>query len=164
MKKKGQSSSLTKFKRRISFTSKFKLFFNKSASIIFFWHTVKLEYVYFKLVRRKLRFLLKKKKSTLVRKVWLNLKANYPISKKSKNSRMGKGKGKFLRWLIILKPMQAFLELDGFNFLKLVCFKKTLKHFFLSKPAVATLQLTSNSWANLKKIKFLNSPNYPKDA
>lgn len=29
--------------------------------------------------------------------MWMPLKLNFPITKKSKNSRMGKGKGAFLR-------------------------------------------------------------------
>lgn len=32
--------------------------------------------------------------------IWIFLKFNFPISKKSKNSRMGNGNGKFKRWTI----------------------------------------------------------------
>ena len=64
----------------------------------FFLTNLRFEFVYLKLLRRRFRITLKRnKKTSISRKVWLNLKANYPISKKYKNARMGKGKGSFFR-------------------------------------------------------------------
>lgn len=47
------------------------------------------------------------------------LKFNYPISKKSKNSRMGKGKGTFLRWVISLKINSIIMKILTLNNLRL---------------------------------------------
>lgn len=44
------------------------------------------------------------------------LKANFPISKKSKNSRMGKGKGSFVRWLIKLNQGVSIIEFKNINY------------------------------------------------
>src|SRR5665647_3317251 len=56
-----------------------------------------------RLIRR--RVLTKKKvhKNWLKRKAWMSLRPNFPISRKSKNSRMGKGVGSFVRWSIRLR-------------------------------------------------------------
>jgi len=68
------------------------------SAAFFFYHQIQLEFVYLKLVKRRLRLMLKKRGNRVrSRKVWVNLKANFPISKKSKNSRMGKGNGLLLR-------------------------------------------------------------------
>jgi len=70
----------------------------------------------------KKRYITKKsfKKS---RKLWLFLRTNSPISKKSKNARMGKGKGSNIRWIIRLKKNFIFAELQNMNFffLKKIC-------------------------------------------
>ena len=59
---------------------------------------VQFEYAYFYLIRRFLKYFFKFKYSLgNYFKVWIFLKANFPVSKKSKNSRMGKGKGAFIR-------------------------------------------------------------------
>lgn len=64
----------------------------------FFPHNFRFELVYLKLVRRCLRKAIKRTKRLYwSRRVWLSLKANYPISKKPKNARMGKGHGAFFR-------------------------------------------------------------------
>jgi len=46
---------------------------------------------------------------------WFFLFGNYPITKKSKNARMGKGKGVFLRWSIRIPFNFIFLEFNFFN-------------------------------------------------
>jgi len=67
-------------------------------SAFFFFYQIQFEFVYLRLIKRRIRLLLKKKKNKFKnRRVWLNLKANFPVSKKSKNSRMGKGNGLLLR-------------------------------------------------------------------
>ena len=72
------------------------------------------EYVYFNIIKKYLKLLLKLKYSTFkVVKIWVFLKANYPISRKSKNSRMGKGVGSFVRWAIKLK--RGFIVVEFFN-------------------------------------------------
>jgi ribosomal protein L16/L10AE len=69
----------------------------------------KLELIQFALLKRLLKKLIKKKKNKKKNKdgenkmflknykIWLHILPNFAISKKSKNARMGKGKGNFLR-------------------------------------------------------------------
>ena len=72
------------------------------------------EYIYFNLIRKYLKSLLKLKYSTYkIIKIWVFLKANFPISRKSKNARMGKGVGSFVRWSIKLK--RGFIVVEFFN-------------------------------------------------
>lgn len=52
-------------------------------------------------------------------KIWFFLAKNYPISYKSKNSRMGKGKGDFLRWVFHLYSNFLFLEIKNFHLFKI---------------------------------------------
>ena len=52
----------------------------------------------FKKVLKKLSRRAKVSKIFKKKNVWIFWKPNYPLTKKSKNSRMGKGKGPFLRW------------------------------------------------------------------
>jgi len=82
------------------------------------------ELIYYAMLKR----MLKKKyivKRTLrrTRKVWFFLKKNTPLTKKSKNSRMGKGKGSVLRWAIRFKKNFIFAETQNINiyFLKMIC-------------------------------------------
>lgn len=65
------------------------------------------EGVYYIFLRKLLR---KCSKKNNLSKIWVFLKPNYPISKKSKNSRMGKGVGSFLRWATQLNPNFAIIK------------------------------------------------------
>ena len=76
-----------------------------------------LEYIYMFELRKKLKFFLTLRKKILNKKLWVNLIGNYPISKKSKNSRMGKGKGAFLRLSCRLKKNTIFMEFLNLNFI-----------------------------------------------
>lgn len=99
----------------------------KKPSLVFgnlglvFWHQGLLEVKQLLLLKRFLKKRLKrrdkkKKRIKLWSKskkgVWLYLVPNFIISKKSKNSRMGKGKGTFLKWLFKVKSGFVFLELN----------------------------------------------------
>lgn len=145
-------------KKRIKFfKKKFKIKTSFGLSGFFFWNFIKIEAVYLKLLKRILKKNIKKKKKIyLQRKVWLNLNQNYPLSKKSKNSRMGKGKGSFLRWVVNIKPCICFVEFLGFNFFILnflkkkfkICFRKDLDLFFYKKSL--------NIWSKSYKLKYIN--------
>jgi ribosomal protein L16/L10AE len=65
------------------------------------------------------------------RKFWFCLKKNYTLSKKSKNARMGKGKGKFLRWSLLVPRNAILLEFMGWqiNVIKYICRKFNKKTF-----------------------------------
>lgn len=76
---------------------------------------------------------------------------------------MGKGKGKFARWLIILKSMVPVLVFLGFGGLKLIKFKNRIKYFFTTKPQVSISMPRQQCWADPRKVKFLNQPYTPKN-
>jgi len=87
------------------------------------------ELIYYAVLKRvlKKKYIAKRnfKKS---RKLWFFLKKNSPISKKSKNARMGKGKGTNLRWVVRLKKKFCIRGDAEYEFL---FFKKNL--FFYRK-------------------------------
>ncbi len=59
------------------------------------------ELIQFGIFKKYIKKVSKKNKISklfLKKNVWIFWKPNYPLTKKSKNSRMGKGKGAFLRW------------------------------------------------------------------
>jgi ribosomal protein L16/L10AE len=76
--------------------------------------TCRFEYAHINVIKRYLKFFLRFKYTKFkITKIWIFLKANFPISKKSKNSRMGKGVGSFVRWAI--KLPRGFLIMEFFN-------------------------------------------------
>lgn len=88
---------------------------------------IQFEYAYFYLIRRYLKYFYKFKYALgNYFKIWVFLKGNFPISKKSKNSRMGKGKGAFTRWLIKLNQGHVLMEFKNVDSLRL---KKLNKHW-----------------------------------
>lgn len=80
---------------------------------------IQFEYVYFYIIKKFLKYFFKLKyacKNHL--KLWVLLKANFPVSKKSKNARMGKGKGSFIRWLIKINQGSSIIEFKKVNYLR----------------------------------------------
>lgn len=82
---------------------------------------VRFELIYFVFLKKFFKNLNNSKiKKTLNRRgIWFFFKSNYPLSKKSKNSRMGKGKGVFLRWVVILHAFSNLVEFNNYNFIVL---------------------------------------------
>ena len=102
-----------------------------------------LEYIYLYNFRKSLKKYFKFKKSKYS-KVWLFIHKNYPLTKKSRNSRMGKGKGSLSRFCSRVKQNHNIFEFSGLNLrylfkLKSIFFKKTnipvkiYSDFFLKK-------------------------------
>ena len=85
-----------------------------------------IEYIYLYNFKKSLKkyFNFKKDKS---KKVWLFLHKNYPLTKKSKNARMGKGKGALNRYCSRTLQNHNLFEFVGFNLYSLVILKKILK-------------------------------------
>lgn len=72
---------------------------------------IQFEYIYFYCIKKFLKYLYKYKYSSSTSgKCWVFLKGNFPITKKGKNARMGKGKGKFVRWGINLNHGHTIME------------------------------------------------------
>lgn len=117
-------------KRFIDYKSYSKLQFGNNG--FFIKKSVRFEFSYFLILKKFLKIFLKSKYSLKsLFSFWFFLFGNFPVTKKSKNARMGKGKGVFLRWSIRLPLNYVFLEfkyLDIF-FLKLLFYK--LKNNFI---------------------------------
>ncbi len=82
-----------------------------------FLKSYNIEHIYMLELKKKLKFFLNLKKKIFNRNLWIFFKSNLPISKKSKNSRMGKGKGSFLRLSCRIKKNTIFLEFLNLNYL-----------------------------------------------
>lgn len=110
-----QVSFKNRNKRKVKKT---KLTYGNSGFIVL--KTVQFEYAYFYLIRKFLKYFFKFKYSLgSYFKIWVFLKANFPVSKKSKNSRMGKGKGAFIRWMIKVNQGSTLLEFKNLNNIRL---------------------------------------------
>ena len=80
-----------------------------------FTHATWFEFVYLRALRRRVRLMLKRKKTLpRNRRLWLSLPSKFPITKKSKSSRMGKGCGSFVRWASRMPAWHRWLRLAGF--------------------------------------------------
>lgn len=82
---------------------------------------------------RFFKFLLRKTKKKLLRlgvKAFINLVPNNKTSHKSKNCRMGKGKGLNNRFYCRLKRSKPAVILHDFSYERFIHFKKFLKKFF----------------------------------
>jgi hypothetical protein len=104
--------------------------FKNKVSFVFNKFSLFLELKVYKFFIRKLRRLTKKRKF----KSFVNICCNHCFSRKSKNSRMGKGKGKFVRFVyrsISLKPIFSFIKLSKTRLFKFTMYlnKKTKNKF-----------------------------------
>lgn len=104
---------LKRYKRRKNF--KTFIFKNPQKNIILLSNSNRrFEFVYFIFFRRWLKFFFKKtKKRRKNISCKICLVSNYWLSKKPKNSRMGKGKGTFLRHCFLIKKNQPLLITRG---------------------------------------------------
>ena len=85
-----------------------------------------IEYIYLYNFKRSLKKYYSFKKST-TKTVWLFLHKNYPLTKKSKNARMGKGKGTLSRYCSRILKNHNIFEFTGFNLKELYSLKKIFK-------------------------------------
>ncbi len=110
-------------KKQISFKKRFKktksLFYNNKE---IYWIVKKnyfIEYVYFEFIRKLIKKSIKYKSNLIKNNFWIYLKYNTPITRKSKNSRMGKGKGSLKKWGVeIPKNFKIFKVKFYFIFFK----------------------------------------------
>jgi len=91
-----------------------------------------IEYIYIYNFKKGLKKYYSFKKGP--RKVWLTLHKNYPLTKKSKNSRMGKGKGTFIRFCSRVLQNHNLFEFRGFNIYDV----QRLQHIFKKKVNIPT--------------------------
>lgn len=125
MKYSKNSTQPKSFKKRSpnGYSTRFLKYGNSG---VFFFKNYRIENSYLFDLKKKFKFFLVKQKKGLNNKLWISIIRNHPISKKSKNSRMGKGAGKFLRLCTRVKKNSMFLEFLNMNPLIL---KKILNYF-----------------------------------
>ena len=115
----------------VSFKKRYIIGFKKKKLIfgdfsIFLCKSYNVEYIYLYNFKRSLKKYYNFKKNN-IKKVWLFLHKNYPLTKKSKNSRMGKGKGSFVRFCSRVLQNHSILEFSGFNILEVLLLKKNFQ-------------------------------------
>ena len=119
-----------KNKETTSFKKRFKLGY-KNIRLVFGDFSITLcksyniEYIYIYNFKRGLKKYFSFKGSN--KKVWLFLHKNYPLTKKSKNSRMGKGKGALARYCARVLQNHNIFEFSGFSLRELNNLKTILK-------------------------------------
>lgn len=105
-----------------------------------------LEYIYLYNFKKSLKNYYTFKQSSS-KKTWLFVHKNYPLTKKSKNARMGKGKGALSRYCSRVLQNHNLFEFSGFNLCELVRLKRILNtkvniplkissNFFKSKSTI----------------------------
>ena len=139
-------------KEIMSFKKRYNMGFKKPSILwgdfsMIFEKSYNVEYIYIKNFKKILKKFFKFKKKT--KKVWFFLSKNYPLTKKSKNSRMGKGKGKFVRYCSRILAHHSIFEFSGFSILNL----NRLKIIFNRKLKIQ-INIFSKFFKN-KQYKFL---------
>mgnify|MGYP006162206153 CR=1 FL=1 len=89
---------------------------DSSYNFVFFNKSCTLEMRYLVILKKMLRIIRHKVSRSLRKKttlLFLSIKKNYYYSKKSKNSRMGKGKGNLTRPAIRVKKLKPFIYFCG---------------------------------------------------
>ena len=140
-----KNQETTSFKKRYSLSYRLPslIFGDFSISLC---KSYNIEYIYIYNFKKSIKKYHKFKKKS-PKKVWLFLHKNYPLTKKSKNARMGKGKGSLVRYCSRTLQNHNILEFSGFNLHEIVrlrcIFKKKLNiptkiysNFFINKHCI----------------------------
>lgn len=100
-----------------------------------------------------LRRIVRKKDKTL-RRFWITTRVLFNLSRQSKGSRMGKGKGKNVQHFQFFNPFTNFIELSGVRYGRLIFFLSFLNKRFAQKLLlrlrwdISVLQKQSNFFRN----------------
>jgi ribosomal protein L16/L10AE len=117
-----KNQETTSFKKRYSLSyRRHKLLFGEFAFSLL--KSYNIEYIYIYNFKKKLKKFFFFKKSRYKR-VWLFLHKNYPLTKKSKNARMGKGKGSVVRYCSRICRNHNLFEFTGFGIVELMSLKR----------------------------------------
>ncbi len=121
-----------------------------------------LEYIYIYNFKKSIKKYYNFKKSNC-KKVWLFLHKNYPLTKKSKNARMGKGKGALSRYCSRILQNHNIFEFSGFNLKEVFTLKKILKKKLnLPTKIIADFFKNNNYIYTQKNEKFFFFKKYQK--
>lgn len=144
---------LQKKRCRHSYKYNFKLKFGEFGFLVS--REGRLEFVQLNFIKKYIKMLFRKSKHSPenFKKVWYSISANHVIQCKSKNSRMGKGKGLVERRIIRVYKNTILFEFFGISFYKLYNITKKI-----NKKLNFKIILISDK-INLYKNPFkLNSP------
>lgn len=86
----------------------------------------RIEKIHIKILRKIFKKKLRKrrKKLKIHNKYWIRFSQNLLLTKKSKNARMGSGKGKYYRACFVLKPNHSFIEFKNYDYY-MVCWLRS---------------------------------------
>lgn len=128
------------FKRKKEFVNN-NCDFKYGDSGIFCGLQTRIESVYFRTLNRVLRVKYRKKKFVHIKHFfWVRYFRNLFLTKKSKNARMGSGRGALVRTAFVIKKFQSFIEFKHYD-IKLVCFIRKRLYY---KFNMCFLVLTTN--------------------
>lgn len=117
----------------------------------------RIEFIQLTTIKKVIKTFIKKKKSNvdIIReKIWYFGRPNFYIQKKSKNSRMGKGKGLIERKVIRIRRGVVLFEFLGVNVAKLKKLIKKINKYLNVKFFIITKEnINFNLWS--KKNKYL---------
>ena len=135
MQKKRINENKPKFKGRCS--SGF-IFINYTtlSNYLFFLKNCRIEYKYITILKKFLKKLKSKRikaQRTFIYKFYLSLRGNCILSKKSKNARMGKGKGAMIRHAIKVKKFKPYVYIIGYRHATLSRLAKAYGNFINKK-------------------------------
>lgn len=117
------------FKKRNKTESKLPTL-TMGVSAICFYREGRFEGIYFRRLKKILKKYFKNPCPRYFhrwRMCWLFAVSNFNLSKKSKNARMGKGRGGMVKWVFRIKANSKFLEFTGFSYYRLKYFLYTLQ-------------------------------------
>jgi penicillin-binding protein-related factor A (putative recombinase) len=114
---------LRKFKKRSEPRLDFKKVPHNRRTYIYYPSGGNIELVIYKYIIKAFRRRSRRKRY----KLNFFFKPNYVITKKSKNARMGKGKGKFRRFSLKLSKNKFFMAISGLSHHRIVIFFKKIK-------------------------------------
>ena len=105
------------YKRKKQFNT-IKYFFKFGDKALFSDFQYRIERIYFKIIKKiiKKKYKKKKKKTKIHNRYWIRFSLNLFLTKKSKNARMGSGKGKYVRSAFLIKKNQSLLEFKNFDY------------------------------------------------
>lgn len=82
--------------------------------------TIRFEFGYFFFFRKFIKKVIKRRKGFVkTKKIWVFVRPNHVLTKKAKNARMGKGKGKFNRWCSVLPKGFILMHVKGVPIVRL---------------------------------------------
>lgn len=110
--------------------------------------------MFLKKLLKKIRHNSNRPQRKQVSSLFLTIRKNYSYSKKSKNARMGKGKGAITRYLVRVNKFKPFIYFLG-------CYPKSIMKVSNSFSKKTRILLNSHILLNERQFTGLGPNNYP---